>query len=217
VSGYEVETTTLRIGTSDFHVRTLIDRQQFSDPDGSAERAGIGSAGWPMFGVLWPSGLALAEIMSTLALDGRSILEVGCGLALSSLVLQRRQANITASDHHPLAGEFLRHNAELNHLPPIAYQEAAWADPNPTLGRFDLLIGSDLLYERDHPALLSDFLARHANPSAQVILADPGRSRCGQFSARMAAQGYTRTEPWAAAAAKGSRSRILSFVRGQPR
>ena len=217
--GYGVQTTTLRIGSSDFQIRGLSDKQQFSDPDGDAARAGISSATWPLFGVVWPSGLALAEAMSSFGVEGHRVLEVGCGLALSSLVLQRRRADITASDHHPLAAEFLRHNAELNHLPPIAFQRAAWEGPNPDLGRFDLIIGSDLLYERDHPALLSQFLACHAKPDAQVILADPGRSRCGQFGERMAAQGYARTEPWPrftgehAAGSSSLRGRILSFIR----
>jgi predicted nicotinamide N-methyase len=217
VPDYQVATTTFRIGTSDYHVRALRDRQQFSDPDGQAERAGISSASWPMFGVVWPAGLALAEAMSSLAIDGRSILEVGCGLGLSSMVLKRRQADITASDHHPLAEEFLRHNTDLNDLPPIVFRNAPWEGPNPTLGRFDLIIGSDLLYEREHPALLAAFLARHAKPAAQVILADPGRSRCGQFGTMMAAQGYTRTEPWSRFAGfetPSLRGRILSFVRG---
>jgi predicted nicotinamide N-methyase len=215
VQGYRVEISALRIGSSDYRIRALSDRQQYWDPDGLAERAGISSASWPLFGMVWPAGVALAETMSSLAIDGRSVLEVGCGLGLSSLVLKRRSVNITASDHHPLAGEFLRHNSDLNDLPPITYQSAAWAGPNPALGRFDVIIGSDLLYERDHPALLTEFLSHHANPSAQVILADPGRARCGQFGARMAAQGYTRSEPWKRFTSLGKAlgGRILNFVR----
>jgi predicted nicotinamide N-methyase len=197
--GYEVETTHLRIGDHDYSLRSLRDRQQFSDPDGQAERAGISSASWPLFGLVWPAGIALAEQMSRLpaaALDGKRILEVGCGIGLASLVLKRRNADITASDYHPLAGEFLRHNAELNHLPEIAYAQAAWAGPNPDLGRFDLIIGSDLLYERDNPRLLAGFLASHAAPAARIIVSDPGRSHCGQFSTQLATQGYVRSTPW---------------------
>ena len=48
------------------------------------------------------------------AFAGMKILEVGCGIGLCSLVLQRRGADITASDYHPLAEEFLRFNAALN-------------------------------------------------------------------------------------------------------
>ena len=214
--GYSTETATHRIGADDYHIRTLRDRQQYWDPDGCAERAGISSAAWPIFGVLWPAAIALAQDMSEMAVDGISILEVGCGIGLPSLVLQRRGANITASDYHPLAEEFLRYNAEINDLPHVKFHNAPWAGPNPDLGRFDLIIGSDLLYEPGHPVLLSTFLACHSNKISRVILTDPGRSRCGQFSTKMAVEGYTRTEErryFEGTAASIAKGRILNFSR----
>lgn len=192
--GYEVETTTHHVGSSDFHIRALLNRQQFSDPDGSAERAGVSPASWPLFGVIWPAGLALAEEMTRFPVAGKHILELGCGIGLASLVLARRGADITACDHHPLAGEFLRQNAELNGLAPITFHNAPWLGPTPLLGRFDLIIGSDLLYERDHAMLLAGFMAAHAADSAQILIADPGRGYVSAFSGLMAAQGYKRTE-----------------------
>lgn len=68
-------------------IRSLLDRQQFSDPLGLAERMGISSATWPLFGLLWPSGALLAAHMAARVLrPGERILEIGCGLALASLV-----------------------------------------------------------------------------------------------------------------------------------
>lgn len=191
MSGYAVATMTYRIGAADYHIRSLSDRMQYWDPDGAAEAAGITSATWPMFGIVWPAGLALAQEMSNFAIDGLKVLEVGCGLGLASLVLQRRGAHITATDYHPLADEFLRFNANLNDLPPVQFLNAPWAGPNAALGRFDLIIGSDLLYERGHPALLASFLASHSEATARVIVADPGRSRCGQFNTKMDAAGFS--------------------------
>jgi predicted nicotinamide N-methyase len=216
--GYQTETVPMRIGGSDYRIRTLSDRQQYDDPDGSAERAGISSATWPLFGVIWPAGIALAEEMSCLPIAGRRILEVGCGIGLSSLVLQQRGADITASDHHPLAGEFLWQNAQLNGLPPVCFHNAQWLGPNPQLGQFDLIIGSDVLYERDHPALLAGFLATHAKAAACVMVADPGREHRGRFSALMLAQGYARTEQRfrVDGRASDSRGRIMIFTRGLP-
>ena len=214
--GYLVETATYRIGAVDYQIRSLSDRQQYWDPDGRAERAGISSAAWPIFGVIWPAGIALAQEMSRFTCAGMKILEVGCGLGLCCLVLQRRGADITASDYHPLAEEFLRFNTDLNGLAPIKFYNAPWAGPNPDLGRFDLIVGSDLLYERSHPALLTNFLACHTEPTAQVILADPGRGHCGQFSTKMAAEGYQRSEQRLNFAGSGTRrGRIMTFARGQ--
>jgi predicted nicotinamide N-methyase len=214
--GYSVETVTHRIGANDYQIRALLDRRQFWDPDGRAEQAGISSASWPMFGIVWPSGIALAQEMNEFAVDGMSILEIGCGIGLSSLVLQRRGANITASDYHPLAEEFLRHNAELNGLAPIKFSNAPWAGPNHDLGRFDLIIGSDILYERDHPSLLAGFLACHANTVARVLMADPGRRYCGRFNTQMSTQGYIRTERrmhFTGSDSPNRRGRIMSFAR----
>lgn len=214
--GYLVETATYRIGAEDYHIRALSDRQQFWDPDGRAERAGISSAAWPIFGVVWPAGIALAQEMSRFVFAGMKILEVGCGIGLCSLVLRRRGADITASDYHPLAEDFLRFNAALNGLAPVKFRNAPWAGPNPNLGRFDLIVGSDLLYERGHPALLSAFLACHTESTAQVLLADPGRTRCGQFSTKMSAEGYSHTEQrldFAGADTPSHRGRIMNFVR----
>ena len=192
--GYEVETVTQRIGGHDYRLRILRDRQQFSDPGGRAQRAGVPPSSWPMFGVLWPAGLALAEEMSRLPLEGRRILEAGCGIGLASLVLRRRGADITASDYHPLAADFLAHNAALNGLPPIRFELADWNGPNPALARFDLIIGADVLYEPDHVALLADFVAAHGNVPARVLIADPGRRQRSQFAALMSARGYAFTE-----------------------
>ena len=214
--GYSVETSTYRIGAADYRIRSLSDRQQYWDPDGRAERAGISSAAWPIFGVVWPSGIAMAREMNQLAFAGLKILEVGCGIGLSSLVLQRLGADITASDHHPLAEEFLRFNSDLNGLAPIKFCHAPWAGPNPDLGRFDLIVGSDLLYERDHPVLLSAFLACHTEAAARVLLADPGRGRCGQFTNAMTVQGYQRSEQRFRCDGETNanpRGRMLSFTR----
>ncbi|WP_146909720.1 class I SAM-dependent methyltransferase [Arenimonas daejeonensis] len=192
--GYTTRLLTLRFGGQDYRIRALSDLQQFADPHGLAERAGISSAQWSLFGQVWPSGRVLAQAMSGFDVAGKRILELGCGLGLSSLVLQRRQADITASDHHPLAEEFLTYNAALNGLPMPHYLDLAWTLPQPALGHFDLIIGSDVLYERGHAAQLASLLAHHASPQAEVLITDPGRGNSGAFTTAMHEQGYVVDE-----------------------
>ena len=48
--GYEVKFETVRGNGADLRMRSLLDRQQFHDPAGEAEQAGISSALWPLFG-----------------------------------------------------------------------------------------------------------------------------------------------------------------------
>lgn len=185
---------TLEFGDDDIHVRTLRDRQQYSDDAGEAEALGISSAQWPMFGMLWDSSEVLAHLMHDFDIANKRILEVGCGVGLASLVLNQRRANITATDYHPEAESFLLENTELNKSAAIPFVRTGWADDDQQLGDFDLIIGSDLLYERDHVQLLSDFINQHTTPLCEVILVDPGRGNHAKFSKRMVTLGYDHSQ-----------------------
>lgn len=192
--GYATRQLSVRLGGHEYRIRALSDRQQYADPDGLARKAGISSSLWSLFGQVWPAGRVLAQAMSSFDIAGKRVLELGCGLGLASLVLKRRDANITASDHHPLAKPFLEHNAALNGLKSPAYHDLPWDEAQSTLGRFDLIIASDVLYERDHAAQLSALLHRHARPEAELVITDPGRGNSGRFTTALVAQGYSVNE-----------------------
>lgn len=187
---YEVKFEHFKVGGILYHLRSLLERQQFSDPDQVAERLGISPASWSLFGVLWPAACVLAEKLSRIDLKGRRVLEVGCGLGLASLVAHARGADVTASDIHPLADSFLRANATLNHLTPIPFHRGDWHIVDPGLGRFDLIVGSDLLYDRGLPGALSDHIERHSCGSAEVILVDPDRGLQARFGRMMGVHGF---------------------------
>ncbi len=192
--GYSTRTLLVHVGGQPFRLRVLSDLQQFSDPDGHGERLGISSAQWSLFGQLWPAGRLLAQAMSTVDIEGKRILEVGCGIGLASLVLQHRGARIVASDIHPLAEPFLAYNSALNALASVHYRQMIWDMPLESLGHFDMIIASDVLYERAHAALLAGVVERHAYPDAEVVVSDPGRGNSGPFSRLLAAQGFTVSE-----------------------
>lgn len=189
-AGYRTRILDVHLAGGDYRIRALADRQQYDDPDGLAEQAGISSAQWCLFGQLWPAGLVLAAAMLEFDIAGKRILEIGCGLGLSSLVLQRRRADITASDHHPLAEAFLRGNAIRNGLPIVAYRDLPWLIDDDALGRFDLIIGSDVLYEHRHVAQLAALLQRHAQAGAEILIADPGRGFGNPLSRALLGQDY---------------------------
>jgi predicted nicotinamide N-methyase len=193
-------------GVDNLLIRSLRDHQQFFDPLGVAERLGISSAAWPIFGLLWPSGAQLAARMALRPLrTNERVLEIGCGLGLASLVCHRRGIDVTASDCHPLANPFLLENLRLNALPPMKYRPgqggtpSAADDDSPPLtgavqGQFDLIMGSDVLYERDARATLAGFIDRHAGAGAQIWIVDPNRGNRSAFHKQMAALGFEVTE-----------------------
>lgn len=185
---------TMEFGNTDIHIRSLRDNQEFSDDHGVAEALGISSATWPLFGIVWPSGQVLAHLMLDFQIEGKRILEVGCGIALSSLLLNHRQADITATDYHPEAGNFLQENTELNHNEVIPFIRTGWGDKDSGLGEFDLIIGSDLLYERGHAEMLSEFIDDHAKPHCEVIIVDPGRAHHARFSKLMVGLNFSHNQ-----------------------
>ena len=136
-------------------------------------------------------GWSLLTSCTITTLVSKRILEVGCGLAVSSLLLNKKFADITATDYHPEAEKFLQRNTLLNEGKSIAFERVAWDDKNDSLGLFDLIIGSDLLYEDGHVQLLSNFIEKHSKPVCEVIMVDPARGRKNKLSSRMMEFGYS--------------------------
>ena len=182
---------TIEIGNNDLHLCTLRDNQQFSDPTGIAKSLGISSASWPIFGIVWPSSLVLANHLHTYKTAGMRILEIGCGIALSSIMLNHRHDDITATDYHPEVEFFLNRNTQLNNDSEITFERVDWSNDNSKLGKFDLIIGSDLLYEDQHIQQLAEFIQKHANQTCEVIIVDPGRGRKSKLSTKMIDYGFT--------------------------
>ncbi len=191
---YQVKFENYTIAGEDYRIRSLLDKQQYPAAGGEDEHPGVSAANWPLFGVVWPSGQMLARHMSAYAIEGKRILEVGCGLALASIVLHRHGANITASDCHPMMPAFLAANMALNKLCDIDTIVGDWVGEEAEADLFDVIIGADVLYERDHFSMLSAFIDRHARPTAEVIIVDPGRGYAGKFSRQMQALGYDCTQ-----------------------
>ena len=227
MSSYQTKQESIAVrGVADLQIRSLLDRQQFSDPLGDAARAGISSAGWPLFGLLWPSGLHLAAHLALRPVTvGERILEIGCGLGLASLVGHRRGADVTASDCHPLAGAFLLENTRLNALPALKYRQGDLASSAVPLahqvqGRFGLIMGSDVLYDRSASQHLAGFIGRHATVRSEVWIVDPNRGNRAAFGHRMRDLGYTladeRLHTAPSATQPGYRGHLLVYRRAGP-
>jgi predicted nicotinamide N-methyase len=133
----------------------------------------------PYWSVLWRSGVALARQLDAGDLRGKRVAELGCGLGIPSIAAARRGAEVIATDGDIDALALVRRNAEVNG---VEVETAAldWADPDELIerGPFDLVLASDVLYERPSIAMLLNLLPRLA-PVAWI--ADPGRPAAGAF------------------------------------
>jgi hypothetical protein len=57
-------------------------------------------------------------------------------------------------------------------------------------GRYELIVGSDLLYERDAGGGLASFIGRHATARSLVWIVDPDRGNRAAFNRQMATEGF---------------------------
>jgi predicted nicotinamide N-methyase len=140
----------------------------------------------PYWSVLWRSGVALASALDEMPLEGKRVVELGCGLAVPSFAAARAGAAVLATDANQDALELVTRNAEATGLD-VATATVDWAAPGELLEKppFDLAIASDILYERPSVTLLLKLLPRIAR---EAWIADPGRSAASAF----AEQAYRR-------------------------
>lgn len=147
----------------------------------------------PYFGVLWEAGVGLSQFLNRIDLKGKKVLEIGCGLALPSFVVARKGGHIIATDFHADVPLFLKLNQEKNQTP-FDYRVMNWRNEiertKNDLGLFDLVIGSDILYESQHPKQVAMALIAFLNPGGRIILADPGRAYIQKFITSMNELGY---------------------------
>jgi predicted nicotinamide N-methyase len=133
----------------------------------------------PYWAERWASGVALAEHVATLALEGERVLELGCGLGLPSLVAARRGAEVVATDWSSDAIALLERNAARNGVR-LTSAVADWREPDVFVQRdpFDLVLAADVLYEERNVDPILALLERLAVPA---LVADPGRRHAGGF------------------------------------
>ncbi|MBC7533671.1 MAG: methyltransferase domain-containing protein [Oligoflexus sp.] len=144
----------------------------------------------PLYGILWPSAEGLAWSLwqnhrETLA--GKKVLELGCGLALPSLLAAKFGADVTAMDNHKNFERVLVQNMAANHVTCKA-AVGSFADPTLKLGTFDWIIASDILYEPDLYPGLEQFILDHISPGGQVLIADPGRYAASKLGLQLKAK-----------------------------
>lgn len=160
----------------------------------------------PYWGLLWPSGLALAEDLtapsSPLPYQGRGCiraLELGCGLGVTATAALDAGAALWAADCFPEAVTFCRYNTLRNtgRLPRTAlldWRTAAGQAACLALGRFDLLLAADVLYEERDVAPLLELAPRVLAPGGSFWLAEPGRRVARVFVEAARARGWRDDE-----------------------
>ena len=136
---------------------------------------------FPMWARIWPAAIVLSEYVARLKPDSnRTILEIGGGLGLTSIVAASCGHRITFSEGNPDARRFARASANLNPGSSFPIINFDWHQPSP-VGRFDLLVGSEVVYREEDIPLLTAMFKNCLAPGGEIIIAGELRQTFDAF------------------------------------
>lgn len=199
---YELKIIKEKIGHLEIEIETIKDLDAAIDTlchgvdEKSAESVFLADL-CPYFGVLWPSARALAlhlERMGTW-IKGKKIIEIGCGLALPSIVAAKNGAIVITTDFHPEVPIFLERNQKLNNVL-LQYKKVdwntSWDEKNliDLENQFDFVIASDVLYENGQAKNLANTFSKLSKKNGHIILTDPGRPYLQEFERELTLLGF---------------------------
>ena len=143
----------------------------------------------PYWADLWPSARILAEELAVMRLSGQRVLELGCGLGVVAIGAVLGGAEVTATDYYEEATLFAALNVATATGKRISARMVNWVDLPKDLGRFDVVLASDVLYEHRYAPLVANAIATTLVRGGEAIVADPGRIALQEFLDECTARG----------------------------
>lgn len=137
----------------------------------------------PYWAELWSSAIALAaEIAARNTEDwtDKSVLEIGCGLGLPSIVAGFKKAKVSMTDYVPAAVDFAKANWQKNHQQPVDAFVLDWNCP-PIKLQADIVLAADVAYNEQLITSLLPALAQLCKPDGIVLLTEPNRNIAKPF------------------------------------
>ena len=111
----------------------------------------------PYWAELWPSAIALAEYVSELENSEVSFIhEIGCGMALPSVLCGKLGHKVMMSDYVEAPLQFAEANWHLNNTSQPHTMMLDWRNIPDNIEKCDLLLAADVAYEsRMFPAVIN--------------------------------------------------------------
>jgi predicted nicotinamide N-methyase len=145
----------------------------------------------PYWADVWPSALGLADRVARERGSGRRLLELGCAVGFVACLAAKIGFRVTATDYYAEACDFTRLNAHRNRLPIPDVRIVDWRDYPADLRGFDVVIASDVLYEKPYCDLVAACFAQSLAADGLGILSDPQRTLAAGFPAAAERAGLT--------------------------
>lgn len=155
----------------------------------TGERVKGDELGLPYWAELWDSAQGVGQRLVRLGLPrGASVLDLGCGLGLTGTVAAMLGAEVMLADIETDCLLFAALNAG-QYSEMIRPRKVNWQTDD--LGeKFQLIIGSDVLYDRSQWVFLEPFFRKHLKDDGVVLLAEPGRQTGDLFVPWIVEQGW---------------------------
>ncbi len=206
----------------------LLDRPTGSDMlfDHPAVRAAYAADAYmPYWADLWPAARMLAKAVlkepwekyDKPAGGKLNVLEVACGLGLAGIVALHRGLKVTFTDIDELAVHFAAANARLNGFHDFTTAAVDLRSP-PNDVKYDVLLGSDLLYEPRLVEPVIAFIQTVLAPAGVCFIADPDRESAKPFRWAAEAAGLRVEAHFARAGEPGgerTKGTIYRITRGE--
>jgi predicted nicotinamide N-methyase len=139
--------------------------------------------------VLWPAAIALAHEVASRALAGMKVLELGAGTGLPGIVAASLGAHVVQTDRQQLALHVCKLNGARNGISTIEHRIADWTAWD-DVERYDVILGSDILYAEPLHPHLRDIFATNLAPNGTVLIADPFRQTSVRLLEAMETDGW---------------------------
>lgn len=162
-----------RVGGHAIQLQIPADPEQVLSDAVDAGQDGDGAAD-PYWCLVWAAAPHTAELI--VAHDwppAATALEIGCGVGLPGIAAELHGLNVTYSDYSQPAVAQALENARANGIADPQGLVLDWK--RPTDQSFDLIFGSDVLYDRQNHQPVLNVLSKMLAPDGQAWLGDMGR------------------------------------------
>jgi len=146
----------------------------------------------PYWAELWPSAIGLSRfiIKNPEFFQKKNILELGCGLGLTSLaMMQQNPAALLCTDYENDALALARDNFQQNNVKAPHFKWLDWRNPQLD-AKYEIIAASDVLYEERFFQPLLDLFNNYLTKNGHIIIAEPNRKIAVPFFTKLKSYGY---------------------------
>jgi predicted nicotinamide N-methyase len=164
----------------------------------------------PYWAYLWPGAYLLAEAVAREPWPGGDIeaLEIGCGVGLAGLVALACGLKVHFTDYDAAPLAMVARGASASGFDPSRYRASTLDWREPPEGRYPVILGADVLYERRLVPLVVGVIDAMLAPGGVALLAGPYRVATEDLPCCLAAAGLRHEDmPIAATTESGAQVR----------